>query len=98
MTWIDYKKGYDSVPHSSILRSMGLICVATNITSSMEKAVKMWNATLTINGENRGEVKIKWDIFQGDSLSLLLFITSLIPLTITLRTINKGYKTRRYQS
>ena len=46
MTWIDYKKVYNSVPHSWILRSMGLVGVATNITSFMEKAVKMWNTPL----------------------------------------------------
>ena len=38
---------------------MGLVGLATNITSFMEKAVKMWNTTLTINGETIGEVKIK---------------------------------------
>ena len=68
MTWIDYKKGYDSVPYSWILRSIGLVGAATNITSFMEKAIKMWNITLTINGETIGEVKIKRGIFQGDSL------------------------------
>ena len=92
MTWIDYNKAYDSVPHSWILRHMGLVGVATNITSFTEKAVKMWNTTLTINGETIGEVKIKRGIFQGDSLSPVLFIISLIPLTITLRAMNKGYK------
>ena len=93
MTWKDYKKKtYNSVLHSWILRSMGLVGVATNITSFMEKVVKMWNTTLTINGKTIGEVEIKRGIFQGDSLSPLLFIISLIPLTITLRAMNKGYK------
>ena len=73
MTWIDYEKIYDSVPHSWILRSMGLVGVATNITLFMEKAVKMCNTTLTINGETIGEVingetigevKIKRGIFK----------------------------------
>ena len=69
---------------------MGLVGVATDITSFMEKAVKMWNTTVTINGETIGEVKIKRSIFQGDSVSPLLFIISLIPLTITLRAMKKG--------
>ena len=43
---------------------MGHVGVATNITSFMEKAVKMWNTTLTINGETIGEVKIKRGIFK----------------------------------
>ena len=64
MTWIYYKKAYDSVPHSWIVRCMGLVGVATNITLFMQKAVKMWNTTLTINGETIGEVKIKRGIFQ----------------------------------
>ena len=51
----------------------------------------MWD-TLTINGETVGKVKIKRSIFQGDSLSPILFIISLIPLTITLRAMNKRYK------
>ena len=92
MTWMDYKKAYDSVPYFWIVRCMGLVGVAINITSFMEKAVKMWNTTLTINGETIGEVKIKSGIFQGDSLSPLLFIISLIPLTTTLRAMNKSYK------
>ena len=71
---------------------MGLVGVATNITSFMEKAVKIWNTTLTINGETIGEVKVKGGIFHRGSLSPLLFIISLIPLTITLRAMNKGYK------
>ena len=53
---------------------MGPVGVATNITSFIEKAVKMWNTTLTIIGETIGEVKIKRGIFQGDSLSPILFI------------------------
>ena len=71
---------------------MGLVGVATNITLFMEKAVKMWNTTLTINGDTIGEVKIKRGIFQGDLLPPLLFIISLILLTITIRAMNKGYK------
>ena len=59
MTWIDYKKAYDLVPHCWILRSMGLVGVATNITSFVEKGVKMWNTTLAINGETIGGSKDK---------------------------------------
>ena len=47
---------------------------------------------LTSNGEVLGEVRIKRGIFQGDSLSPLLFVLSMIPLAILLKRENIGYK------
>ena len=38
-----------------------------------------------------GKVNIRRGIFQGDSLSPLLFLVALIPITIILRTIKQGY-------
>ena len=38
-----------------------------------------------------GEVNIRRGIFQGDSLSPLLFVLSLIPLTVVLRKTKAGY-------
>ena len=38
-----------------------------------------------------GVINIKGGIFQGDSLSPLLFVLALMPLSIVLRNINKGY-------
>ena len=44
------------------------------------------------NGENLCEVKIKRGIFQGDSLSPLLFVMAMIPLTFLLRRETFGFK------
>ena len=38
-----------------------------------------------------GKVNIRWGIFQGYSLSPLLFVVALIPVTIILRTLKQGY-------
>ena len=38
-----------------------------------------------------GEVCIKRGIYQGDSLSPLLFVLALIPLTPVLRNVKAGY-------
>ncbi len=55
---------------------------------SMEK----WKTVLTANGEVLGEVNLKRGIFQGDSLSPLLFVMIMIPLSILLREEDKrGY-------
>ena len=39
-----------------------------------------------------GDVEIKWGIFQGDSLSLLVFILALIPLSLILRNAKAAYE------
>ena len=38
-----------------------------------------------------GEVDIKQGIFQGDSLSPLVFVLALIPLSLILRNTNAAY-------
>ena len=48
--------------------------------------------TVLFSGKNKlGKVNIRWGIFQGYSLSLLLFVVALIPVTIILRTLKQGY-------
>lgn len=47
---------------------------------------------LIAEGESLGHCNIKCAIFQGDSLSPLLFIISLIPLSLLLTKTGKGLK------
>ena len=54
--------------------------------------MKHWNLSLTSNGEVLGEVDVKRGIFQGDSLSPLLFVLSMIPLSLILRKVNICYE------
>ena len=56
--------------------------------------MKPWRVELTYGSETLGEVPIKRGIFEGDALSPLLFVISLIPLTHILRTANPGYEFR----
>ena len=42
-------------------------------------------------GDNLGNVKIQRRIFQGDWLSLLLFILALIVHSLVLRDVKAGY-------
>ena len=92
MIWIDYKKAYDSVPHSWISNTLDMMGVATNIGRFLGKAMGMWKTTLTIDNDTIGDVKIRRGIFQGDSLSPILFIMALIPLSIVLQNRQNGYK------
>ncbi len=51
-----------------------------------------WKLSLTSNGEKLGDVDIKRGIFQGDSLSPLLFVLSMISLSLLLRKVNVCYE------
>ena len=50
-----------------------------------------WKTELISSDINLGEVNINRGLFQRDSLSPLLFVTSLIPLTLVLRRMKQGY-------
>ena len=93
MAWVDYKKAYDMLPHSWICESLHLVKVAKNLSRLVKGSMGDWRTVLTANGERLGEVRIRRGIFQGDSLSPLLFIVAMLPLTMILkRETALGYK------
>ena len=92
VSWIDYKKAYDSVPHSWILKSLELMKVNRGIVRFLRESMKKWKTQLTINGEEIGQCNIRRGIFQGDSLSPLLFIIAMIPLSKILHNTQAGYQ------
>ena len=92
MAWIDYRKAYDMVPHSWILEMLSMTKVAGNVETFLRSSMKEWKTVLTSMGTELGEVQIKRGIFQGDSLSPLLFVIAMIPLSILLKKENTGYK------
>jgi len=89
--WIDYRKAYDMVPHSWILEMLDLVGVAGNVSGLLRTSMENWRTVLTVNNEVLGEIDINRGIFQGDSLSPLVFIICMIPLSILLRRENLGY-------
>ena len=54
--------------------------------------MKTWRTTLTAGGNCLSEVSIKRGIFQGDSLSPLLFVVALMPLSLVSRKVSAGYE------
>ena len=92
MAWIDYRKAYDMLPHSWILETLGMIKVAKNIQGLLERSMADWKTVLTANSKILGEVDIRRGIFQGDTLSPLLFVVAMIPLTLMLRKQEMGYQ------
>ena len=92
MCWIDYRKTYDMVSHPWIMECLTKFKIAKNVQNLLQYAMCPWKVELTSSKQNFGYVEIKWEIFQGDFLSPLLFITDLIPLTLILRKCKEAYK------
>ena len=98
MAWIDYKKAYDSVPHSWILECLELYKIHPSIRNLMTRQMKNWNTSIKLSHENGeiliSDVEINKGIFQGDSLSPLIFCLTIDPLSKILNeAVNKqkGY-------
>ena len=95
MAWLDYQKAYDSVPHSWIRKCLKIYKLSDNLCQFIIDSMKRWSTNLHLRHEN-GEIilrgiKIKRGIFQGDSLSPLLFCLCIDPLSRLLNKMNKGY-------
>uniref|UniRef100_A0A1X7TDD6 Reverse transcriptase domain-containing protein n=1 Tax=Amphimedon queenslandica TaxID=400682 RepID=A0A1X7TDD6_AMPQE len=92
LAWIDYKKAYDMVPHSWIVECLDMMGCAENVRNLLEKSMSQWKCELNAGGTVLGEVPINRGIFQGDSLSPLLFVVCLVPLTMVLHKVKVGYE------
>ena len=94
MAWVDYKKAYDMVPHSWLEECLEIFGIADNVKKLLSNSMKTWRTELTSCGESLGDVQIKRGIFQGDSLSPLLFVLALTPMSMVLRNVRHGYEFR----
>ena len=65
MAWIDYKKAFDMVPHSWILKYLDVFGIVGNIRHALVKNRRNWKTELKSSETSLGRVKFKRDIFQG---------------------------------
>ena len=92
MAWIDYKKAYDMVSQSWIMEFLDMIGAADAVKCLLGESMKTWRTNLTANDKCLGKVNIRQGIFQGDSLSPLLFLLAPFPLSMILRKVSAGYE------
>ena len=94
--WIDYKKAFDSVPHSWILKCLQMYKIHPVLLTFIEESMSQWKINMTLVHKGgvlgTGPIRIKRGIFQGDSLSPLLFTMSLNPLSQELQNTGYGYQ------
>ena len=68
-----------------------ILKIANHIRNVIEKSMKNWKVELTLGGETLSEVKVNRSISQGGSVLPILFVITLIPLSILLRDMKAGY-------
>ena len=71
---------------------MKLFGVADNVRNFLKNSTEQCKLPLMSNGEDLGEVHVKRGLFQGDSLSPLLFFLSMLLFSLILRKVNASYE------
>ena len=87
MSWINDKKTYDM-----IIKCLKVYKIFDKIIKFITNAKENWREELTAGGQTLAEVKIQRGIFQGHSISPLLFVIEMMPLNFALRNCARSYK------
>ena len=74
------------------MECLAALKLSQNVQKLLKETTTSWKVEMTCRNEVIGEVRIRRGIFQGDVLSPLLFVVSMIPLTRILRKANTGYE------
>ena len=80
------------VPHSWLIQCMQTFKISDKVITLLGKSMESWRVELTSGNDKLREVKIRRGIFQGDTLSPLLFVLALILLTTLLNGLDQGYR------
>ena len=77
---------------------MGLHGVNKKMIGAIGESMNQLNMQLTACGTRLANIPLKSGIFQGDTLSTLLFCVTLSPLSIILNRTTLGYKLKSGQN
>ena len=80
-TWIDVKKAFDSVEHSYLKECIEMLNLPSWINPFLTSTIDRWKIDIRFNNKTILEKSIKRGILQGDSLSPLLFVLCMDPLS-----------------
>ena len=78
------------VPHSWVLKCIEMMKVADNVIKFIDRSMMNWVTKLVAGKETLRKVRRR-GIFQDDSLSPLLFVLAMIPLSLVLRNVKADY-------
>ena len=85
MAWIDYQKACDVAALSWMTECLDLTGIVDNIRSLLVNSMEQWKLMLCSGNSELGKVEIKGGIFQEESLSNLVFVLALSPISFIVR-------------
>ena len=92
--WLDYCQAFDLVPYGWLLYALKLAKVPEKLIVAIKELTKNWKTKLQLNGTHESImteiINFLEGMFQGDSLSVILFILS-VNLSSQLLKQLKGY-------
>eukprot|EP00957_Ditylum_brightwellii_P011580 875552-Ditylum_brightwellii.AAC.1 len=101
LAWIDYQKAYNLVPHSWISEVLETYKVESTLHRFIEKLIPFRRTKLNLYTGNdtitTKELFIWSGIFQGDSLSPLIFCIALFPLSCKLHQAGTGFRIGKHK-
>ena len=83
------------VLHTWIMEYVYIVRVADEVKQLLSESMKTWRTNIPVNNDSLGKVCIRRGIFQGDSLSPLLFVLALMPLSMILWKVSAGYEMKK---
>ncbi len=92
VAWIDYSKAFDRVPHRWVHRMLRVVQAPKPVRKCIRNIMRLWQSEFTIwSGKNKESTLIRYKsgLFQGDSLSPLLFCLCTAPMSWALSK-NRG--------
>ena len=81
---VDLAMAYDVVPHPWVSQLLKVVRAPKTVRCAVKKVIRQWQTDLEIKAEEgvvRIPVKFRRGLFQGDSLSPLLFSLVVAPLS-----------------
>ena len=84
--WIDVRKAFDSIDYKYLVKCIKSLKFPTWINNFLETTISKWNIQIRFNNSVLIAKNINRGIIQGDSLSPLLFVLCMDPLSKKLNT------------
>ena len=100
--YIDYKKAFDSVPHSWLIKVLNIYKIHPIIRAFLAHVMTTWRTKIHLITDNQeivtDNINIHKGIFQGDSLSALWFCMCLNPLSNALNNTKLGFQIKHQKT